>query len=826
MATIHYTLVPASGALPAPILTIAEPGGTPPPPADTTPPSAPGTPTAGTITSTTVGLSWAASTDNVAVTGYRVYRTTGGGSPTLVASPVGNSATISGLTPDTTYNFTVKAIDAAGNLSAASGALEVTTEEAGVGVGGTVATATGEEAGLATFGQALPEGTAFGSLSLPGVTTQQCDVKTTWSDDSIRFAIITADVEDVGPLDMEQGEAASGSVTPVNPTAEVRLTIGGTLYTAALPSTPSSDVWLSGPVVDSRRYRVAPMTSGGTPTPHVQLRVIYDVWTYANGARKVDVCVENSLNQDEGITYTYDLDVVIGGSSVFSKTAVVHHYLRRWRKVFVVGSLTEGIVTSDVEQMILAGAIPRYLDDPSTHTYSATGVKFEILREGGNSDNMGAPGADHNIGPLPDPTAYWLSTRDPVVRDYILKTADHAGALPYHLREPEGGTYSGIGDDRFVSIVQRPIFGTMGNWRPPGQYMLGSPDGGSPYYTQSHCPSTVFVPYLLTGDRYYADEMAFTANWHLISHPGWAPTDTARMDTGLIVAGIVAREGAWSLRNIVDAAAYLPDDHPHRPLFESSAAVNMAYYDTWFHGTPGNPGVPISRMVMPPGVPPHMPGQVGYDNETALIAHIQPWSMWFVVWVIHHANRQGFPGGEDYQAALIQFQLDMMTPALTGYPVDYSSPGFLYIGDKGELNTTTQEYHIIPDVSLAACFNRTYNVHGDAATNFNGNYGVYTWVVLRIAELHGHDVATKLAQAVTLNGVYLPDRPGWYFDVIDDLGSGLEMAAARDVRLAQSPAVMPKFSEETLEMMRRARAAYWAQAMAAENAEDDITYER
>nr|BAM67141.1 chitinase [Paenibacillus sp. FPU-7] len=91
---------------------------------DTQAPSAPSQLQAGTITQTSVVLSWSASTDNVGVTGYDIYRGT-----TLVASVSGStlSYTNTGLTADTAYTYTVKAKDAAGNVSAASNQVSVTT---------------------------------------------------------------------------------------------------------------------------------------------------------------------------------------------------------------------------------------------------------------------------------------------------------------------------------------------------------------------------------------------------------------------------------------------------------------------------------------------------------------------------------------------------------------------------------------------------------------------------------------------------------------------------------------------------------------------------
>jgi len=93
---------------------------------DTQAPTAPTNLTSPSKTSTSVNLSWTASTDNVGVTGYEVYN-----GSTLAGSTSGTTFTASGLTASTTYSFTVKAKDAAGNLSTASNTLSVTTNAAG-----------------------------------------------------------------------------------------------------------------------------------------------------------------------------------------------------------------------------------------------------------------------------------------------------------------------------------------------------------------------------------------------------------------------------------------------------------------------------------------------------------------------------------------------------------------------------------------------------------------------------------------------------------------------------------------------------------------------
>ncbi|MFD1146554.1 cellulase family glycosylhydrolase [Saccharothrix hoggarensis] len=101
---------------------------------DPTPPTAPGTPTASGVTSTSATLSWAASTDNVGVTGYDVVRVNGT-TETAAATSTTATATVTGLTAGTAYTFAVYARDAAGNRSARSGTVNVTTQSGGGGAG-------------------------------------------------------------------------------------------------------------------------------------------------------------------------------------------------------------------------------------------------------------------------------------------------------------------------------------------------------------------------------------------------------------------------------------------------------------------------------------------------------------------------------------------------------------------------------------------------------------------------------------------------------------------------------------------------------------------
>ena len=94
---------------------------------DSTPPTAPANLIVNSTSSTSIALSWNAASDNVAVTGYRVYR-----NASLVATVTSLGYNDTGLAPQTPYNYVVYAIDAAANISPASAEVGTITAAAPV----------------------------------------------------------------------------------------------------------------------------------------------------------------------------------------------------------------------------------------------------------------------------------------------------------------------------------------------------------------------------------------------------------------------------------------------------------------------------------------------------------------------------------------------------------------------------------------------------------------------------------------------------------------------------------------------------------------------
>ena len=144
---------------------------------DTQPPTAPTNLQASAVSSTQVNLSWTASTDNVAVTGYRVERCQGAGCSTFaeIAQPSGTTFNDTGRSPSTSYSYRVRAVDAVPNFSGYSNTASATTpagapglvaaysfsegtgttvaDASGTGNGGSIGTATWTTSGK--YGNAL-----------------------------------------------------------------------------------------------------------------------------------------------------------------------------------------------------------------------------------------------------------------------------------------------------------------------------------------------------------------------------------------------------------------------------------------------------------------------------------------------------------------------------------------------------------------------------------------------------------------------------------------------------------------------------------------------
>ena len=168
-------------------------------PADTTAPSAPSNLGASSVSATALTLAWTASTDNVGVTAYDVYSGT-----TLIGTVTGSGGSapattynVTGLTSGVSYTFSVRARDAAGNVSTTSNSITVTTASA--------------PSDIALSNSSIAENsaanTAIGTLSATdinsGDTFTYTLVSGTGSTDNASFSIIGNSLRSAASFDFE-----------------------------------------------------------------------------------------------------------------------------------------------------------------------------------------------------------------------------------------------------------------------------------------------------------------------------------------------------------------------------------------------------------------------------------------------------------------------------------------------------------------------------------------------------------------------------------------------------------------------------------------------
>jgi hypothetical protein len=374
--------------------------------------------------------------------------------------------------------------------------------------------------GWATFGLALPSGAAPAAVKV-GTFPTQTDVKTRWPDGSIRFAVVTANIQAPGTYPIAAGAVPGGSLTPVWPTASVKFVIAGTTYTATLPSFNSTDSWLTGALVREARVVAVPTGSAGADP---LLQVIFDVRSYASGGHRVDITVQNVRDVAAMDKVTYDLTVTVAGTVVLTKSAFTHYAFTRWRKTFATG-LTEATVIPDFEPFYASAALPRYLSTVNNQSYDTSTAAWDINGFGSMNPLMDAAGGRPELAPYPDWQAQYMVRKSASQRNATLLNGNNSGSWCLHILKADGVSLIKVTETPFywASVSHEPGYGPLVPRRPDGQWRgmrLNVAGGYSDIETrvnEEHAPNLTYFPYLLTGDRYYLDQTKIWAAYWAIN---------------------------------------------------------------------------------------------------------------------------------------------------------------------------------------------------------------------------------------------------------------------------------------------------------------------
>ena len=171
-----------------------------------------------------------------------------------------------------------------------------------------------------------------------------------------------------------------------------------------------------------------------------------------------------------------------------------------------------------------------------------------LLENGIICNHMPNTGGRWDLAPYPSWVAGYLlgGAGEETYRTILHADGNGGGAFPVHIRQ------DGMPGYNVFTAKAQPLD------RPFWVDIYKLPDGTKPptQPDHSHAPSLGYISYMLTGDRYYAEEASFWAAYQAGSYPF----------KGLNWQGM-SRDFAWGFRHVTDAAFILPDDHPLREYY-------------------------------------------------------------------------------------------------------------------------------------------------------------------------------------------------------------------------------------------------------------------
>jgi hypothetical protein len=536
-------------------------------------------------------------------------------------------------------------------------------------------TAKSEQAGMpVTFGQVFAPGalgaqeTLSGKLSDGTDVPLQIDVKAKHPDGSVRHAIISAILGYLAPgqkRTLSLMKAAAAPPTTAGPTpasllaegfsASAAVKLGGVDYTAsadALLRSGNFRTWIKGPLVGEWLVSAPLRRADGVAHPHLTARFALRWYRAAKRAR-VDVTIENNWAYEAAPqNFKYDASLSVGGHQVYAKPGLTHYHHSRWRKLFWWGEAPEVHVRHDTSYLIASQAVPNYdqsLVVPETAlaalASSWTGPKTEPMGVGLANPYMPSTGGRRDIGLLPGWSVTYLLSMDQRAKDVMLGTADLAGSWSTHYRNKA--------TDRPVSLVDYPYMTILGHegdtynrsikrseWFPACGVVNGCKNVNT--HDSSHQPNFAYLPYLVTGDYFYLEELQFWGMWNsFMSNPAYREYGKALLKSDQV------RGQAWALRSLAEAAYITPDADLLKSHFTSFTNSNLDWYNAEYANNPSANalGVLINGYA------------IVYDGGTG----VAPWQDDFFTSAVGHASELGFDKAKKLLAYKTKFPIARMT---------------------------------------------------------------------------------------------------------------------------------------------------------------------
>lgn len=482
----------------------------------------------------------------------------------------------------------------------------------------------------------------FPSVLVDGApAATQCDLKTRWPDGSVQHAILSFQVTvpargsvEIAFANQESIDSSSGLDAAAMLSGDFQL--GGVMRLTNGSETRSVDVremlsagkfryWLQGPVCtqviveDAGEVPAFDLGFGDTKPFHPSFVLTFYPGSPAVRVEFIGEIAWMSRLQD----LSYSLSLLTGqplsDQPVFVKNEFLQPANTRWRKVFWSGPEPATLrIDHNLPYLIYSRAVPNF---DLTRTISASGLNEDVSlfkksdrgELGGNclyTKYLPTTGGRPELGIFNRWDVRYLYTFDPALEEVFNGCASVSGHVPIHFRESlPGRIFTVIGDPasgalpdalgRVASVDARPMFCSRdgglefssGDDKPvtTGPVTTG---GWTP--DTAHQASFTYLPYLLTGDYYYLEELYFWSAWN-IAHisPGncyWCRglrASGSGESFGIIHTEENQRAVGWVFRTLVYTALMAPDNSPEKNYFTDKLLNNIAAHEGRLNITDG-----------------------------------------------------------------------------------------------------------------------------------------------------------------------------------------------------------------------------------------------
>lgn len=437
-----------------------------------------------------------------------------------------------------------------------------------------------------------------------GAIPVQVDVKAKHDDGSVRHAILSW----IHPK-LKAGETASLQLAKVAPMdkypdvdvaavlqnldARVVLNLAGQEYTASLKDADPRTlmVWLSAGQVVVEGFVTAPLT--GAAGPHRLLEARFGVRYYPGAKQaRVEFIVENTKTFTSAQKFNYDVELQLNGQTVYTRKGLDHYHHSRWHQYVWTGETPQVNVVFDPAYLMATKAVPNF--DPAWAPRESDIVELSKIIGGTGpmtvgpvTWQMGTTGGRRDIGALPTWAVMWLLSQDVRARDVMMAAADGSGTWSVHWRDENTGFPVRTDNEKNKDISLHWNLRNRGPLPVPRYLNDDIGHSWSPYLDDTaHQPSLVFLPYIITGDHYYLEELQF---WTVDNALGTDP-DNSGHGKGL-VRWLQLRGQAWSMRTLGQVAYITPDADPMKDYFVQQLNNNIDFYtDTYVKGQPNKLG--------------------------------------------------------------------------------------------------------------------------------------------------------------------------------------------------------------------------------------------